>query len=74
MAVAKLIAELERPCERPLSLAGLLRRCREDPALRRVVERVYEIVAYAVIDTLIERSTSKSQCRCQPSDWRCWPR
>lgn len=54
LAIAELAAELEQPGKRPFSLTDLLRQCRTDPALRRVVERVYEIVAYAVIDTLVE--------------------
>lgn len=53
-AIAELADELERPCKRPFSLAELLRHCRADAALRRVVERIYEIAAFAVIDTLVQ--------------------
>lgn len=54
MAIAELAAELERPCKRPFSLAELLRHGRADTALRRVIERVYEITAFVVIDTLVQ--------------------
>lgn len=54
-AVAALIADLEQTTKRPFSLAWLLRRTRQDVALCRVAERVFEIAAYAVLDTLVER-------------------
>jgi hypothetical protein len=54
MAIAKVVAGLERPCKTAFSLAQLLHCCRQDPALRRVTERAFEIVAYAVLDVFVE--------------------
>lgn len=53
-AIAEVVAELARPCKAAFSLSQLLRRCRKEPALRRVMQRVFEIAAYAVLDVFVE--------------------
>ncbi len=54
LAIARLAADLDRPDTGKFVLAEFLRHVRSEPVLQRVIGRVYEIVAFAVLDTLVE--------------------
>lgn len=54
LAIARLAADLDRPDTGKFVLAAFLRHVRSEPVLQRVIGRVYEIVAFAVLDTLVE--------------------
>lgn len=52
--VGDLAADCERTAPAEFSLLSMLDRCRMTPALQRIMARVFEISAWAVIDALVE--------------------